>query len=1038
MNLVAGIGFELRKLFKEEGIVHNIKAYAYSSMTTIGPMVLCIVLVLALQKMMKAYNFVYLEWELFIATVTYSFVFSIILTSGLSMVLTRYIADMVYQKKYENIISSFYGALVIILPICAVICLVFLSGVSESLGYKVSAYLFFMELVIIWIQAVYLSALKDYLRIVRSFAIGVAVTLLIGWLLFYFTTIQQTIIALMACNVGFGIIVAMTMFHFEHVFPRNEKRNYFAFLQYFKKYPSIFFAGMFVYSGVYVHNFIYWISSDALVISNRFKLMPFYDLPVFYAYLSVVPSLVIFVVSVETSFYEKFRVYYLNISNDGTYKSMNQAKKEMQKALLKGISFLIEVQLLFTVLAIAFGLMWLPKVGFTMDQLDLFIMLALGFFFFIIMFVLIHALMYFDDRKGVFLISGLFVIINGVATYLTMNLTMNGLGMFIASVLVLVIALLRLLHVLWNIDYYTYCSQPLGSQSKQKKWKVPFLKPVTMFVLLVSASIVLAACSNEPEKPKEQDGIAEEVVTPSKIDGQLVEDKRLYDRDEDDSVKSLYITVLPKKDEKNDQVDWYGLNRMTDRYSEENLKIIIAEGTEDGAGPKPGMFGHGADASNAKISLRGNTARYAAQKSYKIKLFDETGLWQGQRTINLNKHISDFSRLRNKLSFDLMEQIPDMTSLRTQFVRLYVKDLTAVNPQSSYEDYGLYTHIEQPNEMFLKSHWLDPYGYLYKVSFFEFHRYPDQIKSISDPTYDKSDFETILEIKGREEHDKLIAMLDDVNNIQLPIDDVMEKHFDLDNFLTWTAMNILMDNMDTDANNFYLYSPLNSEKWYILPWDYDGAWELQREKNSIRPHQAGISNFWGSMLHNRYFRTEEHVQLLVDKVEELSTYINAQTVEDQLNKYAEVVEPFLFRAPDKHFLTEINTEYGTELQQIIDTPKRSVQRFLEDIKKPKPFFMNYVVDDGENLTLSWQISYDLQGDDLYYDITIANDPLLTQVIEKKENMQVNEFQMKKPKVGYYYWKVIVRDSEGNEQQSFEMYTDEEGDNYFGIRQFEVD
>lgn len=1038
MNLVAGIGFELRKLFKEEGIVHNIKAYAYSSMTTIGPMVLCIVLVLALQKMMRSYDFVYLEWELFIATVTYSFVFSIILTSGLAMVLTRFIADMVYQKNYEKIISSFYGALFVILPIAAIICLVFLSEVSESLGYRVSAYLFFMELVIIWIQAVYLSALKDYLRIVRSFAIGIAVTLLIGWILFHFTDIQQTTIALIASNIGFGVIVAMTMFHFEQVFPRNKDREYFSFFHYFKKYPSIFFAGMFVYSGVYVHNFVYWVSSDALVISDGFRLMPFYDLPVFYAYLSVVPSLVIFVVKVETSFYEKFRIYYLNVNNGGTFKSLKQAKKEMQKALLQGISFLIEVQVIFSILSIAFGLMWLPKVGFTMEQLDLFIILALGFFFFIIMFVLIHALMYFDDRKGVFLISGLFVIANGLLTYLTMNLNVNGLGMFIASVLVLVVALLRLLYVLRNIDYYTFCSQPLSSQGKRGKRKFLFAKPILVLGLYITTSFVLSACSNETQAVNELSEIEEPVNSSPEVSGKLVEDKRLYDRDVDDSIKSLYITILPDKEVKNDRVDWYGLNRMTDRYSEESLNIIIGEGIEDGAGPKSGMFGHGADSSNAKISLRGNTARYAAQKSYKIKLFDETGLWQGQRTLNLNKHISDFSRLRNKLSFDLMEQIPDITSLRTQFVRLYVKDLTAINSQPSYEDYGLYTHIEQPNEMFLKSHWLDPYGYLYKVTFFEFHRYPEQIKSVADPTYDKKGFETILEIKGREEHDKLIAMLEDVNNMQIPINDVMEKHFDLENFLTWTAINIITDNMDTDANNFYLYSPLNSEKWYILPWDYDGAWEQQRRTSNIRPHQSGISNFWGSMLHNRYFRTDEHVQLLVNKVEELSTYINAQTVEKQLNMYASVVEPYLFRAPDKQFLPEINTEYGKELQRIIATPERSVQRFIEDIEKPKPFFMNDIVDDGKSITFSWQISYDLQGNDLYYDVIIAKDPLLTQIIESQENLQANEFQIKKPKDGYYYWKVIVRDSEGNEQQSFEMYKDEEGDNYFGIRQFEVD
>lgn len=42
---MAGIGFELRKLYRQQGLVNNIKAYAYSTTTTIGPMLLCLVLV---------------------------------------------------------------------------------------------------------------------------------------------------------------------------------------------------------------------------------------------------------------------------------------------------------------------------------------------------------------------------------------------------------------------------------------------------------------------------------------------------------------------------------------------------------------------------------------------------------------------------------------------------------------------------------------------------------------------------------------------------------------------------------------------------------------------------------------------------------------------------------------------------------------------------------------------------------------------------------------------------------------------------------
>jgi len=622
---MAGIGFELRKLFKEEGLIHHVKAYTFSSMTTVGPMILCILLVAALQSMMSFFGSNYLDWEIYITTVTYCFIFSIILTCGPSMVLTRFIADIIFQKKYEQVISSFYGALIVLLPVCGIVCLLFLLGVSGSMGYKIATYLFFMELVILWIQGIYLSALKDYQRIVQSFAIGVIVSLISAWLLFQFLGMDATTTALAGIDIGFTVIVAMNMVHFEQVFPRNKQKDYFAYWGYFKKYPSAFFSGVFVYSGIYIHNFIYWFGKQGVVVADHYRVMPVYDFPVFYAYLSVVPSLIIFVVTVETSFYEKFRIYYRNVVDGGTYNSMDNAKKEMQKALLGGISFLVEVQLLFTVFSIALGLKLLPKIGFTMEQLDTFTLLALGFFFFIIMFVLLHALMYFDDRKGVLIISGLFFFSNGVLTYFTMMMEFNGLGMFIASFCVLAIAIFRLLYILQNIDYYTFCSQPLFPENKQKNVKTA-KSPMLFLSLVITTSLLLSACSKE-ETVTETAAEGAIVVATEEDTGKLVEDKRLYERDVDKSIKSLYITILPDTSGENDPVSWYELNRITDRYSEENLDIIMAEGSEDLTGPKHGMFGYGSDA-NAKISLRGNTARYAAQKSYKIKLFDDAGLWR--------------------------------------------------------------------------------------------------------------------------------------------------------------------------------------------------------------------------------------------------------------------------------------------------------------------------------------------------------------------------------------------------------------------------
>src|SRR5690606_37631676 len=122
---------------------------------------------------------------------------------------------------------------------------------------------------------------------------------------------------------------------------------------------------------IYLHNFVYWFSDNGSVINGAYHVYMFYDVPVFYAFISVMPTLITFVVSVETSFFEKFRHYYLNVLNEGTVQDIQNAKKQMQKTLMREISLLMEIQLLFTVLSVGIGILLLPRIGFTMQQIDL-------------------------------------------------------------------------------------------------------------------------------------------------------------------------------------------------------------------------------------------------------------------------------------------------------------------------------------------------------------------------------------------------------------------------------------------------------------------------------------------------------------------------------------------------------------------------------------------------------------------------------------------------------------------------------------------
>ncbi|WLR54465.1 CotH kinase family protein [Mesobacillus subterraneus] len=496
----------------------------------------------------------------------------------------------------------------------------------------------------------------------------------------------------------------------------------------------------------------------------------------------------------------------------------------------------------------------------------------------------------------------------------------------------------------------------------------------------------------------------------------------------------MYITIPKDNNDSFYELNhWYDLNSSnTDSPS---LDVVFSLN-----GKKEEAPGLSTAQTNATMSIRGRSNRVAPQKSYKIKLKDSAGLWKGQRTLNLNKHSYDMTRVRNKLSFDMFKNIPDIASFRTTFVHLYVKDETEGNALSEFKDYGLYTHIEQGNERYLAARGLDPNGQLYKAENFEFFRYPDEIKMADNEGYDKKLFEQRLEIHGSEDHQKLIEMLEDVNDYKMPINDVIDKHFDRDNYETWLAVNLLMDNTDVVSQNFYLYSPLNDNKWYFIPWDYDAAWGWEDEESSIEfpDWEDGIGLFWGVSLHNRFLKDQRNVESLSAKMEELSKIINEENTKEYLTTYRKIVEPFIQRQPDVNFLPMKAESFSKAFDALAAVPTREYQDYLDSLENPMPFFLNAANVSAGGITLTWEHSYDLQMDDLSYTVEISNNPDFQNPLVKKEQLRAASFSTETLPAGIYYWKVIAYDSKGNSQKAFDAYEDDDGNIYHGVQAFRVE
>ena len=411
---------------------------------------------------------------------------------------------------------------------------------------------------------------------------------------------------------------------------------------------------------------------------------------------------------------------------------------------------------------------------------------------------------------------------------------------------------------------------------------------------------------------------------------------------------------------------------------------------------------------------------------------DNKGEWNGQTTIALNKHQTDGLRFRNKMAYDLMADIDEMMGLRTTFVHLYVKDTTE-GGSGEFEDYGLYTQVEQLNKTALKAHGLDKNGHLYKINFFEFFRYEDIIMMADDPDYDLEAFEEILEIKGDDDHSKLIEMLEAVNDYSRTAEEVLEEYFDIENMAYWMAFHILVGNRDTQSRNVYIYSPLNSNKWYFYSWDNDtmlkrGEYALNNRSEGLG-WEDGVSNYWGNALFQRALKTEIFREALTAAVEDLKSYLSPDRINAMVEEYSAIVKPYLYRMPDVQYAPLTETQYDAIGAALSDEIQTNYESYYESYHKPMPFYIGVPqVEDGQ-MVYTWDAAYDFDAETITYTFELATDYTFADPLIHEEGLLIPDVKGDTLPAGQYFIRVTAENTSGYEQCAFDYYVIESGKVY---------
>lgn len=468
---MAGIGFELKKLFVGRGAIRKVRAYVYTSIVTSGTMFLAVVLLLGIQRIALVMETPEHTRETLVVMIVYAMLLSMLLTSCFQTFLSRYVADMLYMEKPERVMPSLLGGSLLLMVVGGILYgFVLAQAPSIPLLDRVLNWVLFMELIPVWLQMSYITAAKDYRRILLVFLLGVGAALALGAVLCLCGINIQTAL-LLSLVIGYGIMLTGFTQVLLRYFPTGSGSP-FAFLSALDHTADLLLSGLFVMFGAFIHMILMWYSPLGMVVTGLFRQAASYDAAAFYAFLVTLPANISFIVSVEVNFYEKYRDYFGAITNGGTLSEITNARKSMITVLKQEIFKLSQVQIFFMVLHIVLMRYFLEQIGFTTEMIAMFQVMSIGYSAYAIGNCLMLLLLYFNDRRGALFTAFTFCAVDTVVTVLSLNGSQlfYGVGLVAAGIAMYLVALPRLLYYVNDIDYHVFCGQPVLASTKVKFW----------------------------------------------------------------------------------------------------------------------------------------------------------------------------------------------------------------------------------------------------------------------------------------------------------------------------------------------------------------------------------------------------------------------------------------------------------------------------------------------------------------------------------------------------------------------------------------
>lgn len=456
---MAGIGFELRKLLNRESFSDLLQVYTYAGIISAGPWILSIIGILLIGIFSIGVVHPHSLIVKFQMSVTYVMASSLILTGIVQLSFTRFIADRLFEKKDNWVLPNFNGLLLTTVAVSGIVGLgVILSLFSEeSVIYRLLLLASFVIMCATWIATVFLSGMKRYKAIVALFFIGYAVVIITALLLRPFG-----LEGLMAGFVCGHLLLLTGMMSLIYRGFRSERGIGFDLFRPGAMFGSLALTGLFYNSAIWADKFIFWYTPETSQhVIGPLRASVIYDLPIFLAYLAIIPGMAVFLVRIETDFVEHYNKFYDCVRNGAPLSTIEHTRNNLTRAARAALFDIAKVQAVTILLIFALGEQLLQWLGISPLYLPLLSVDVVATSLQVVLLGILNILFYLDKRRIVMMLTGLFLLSNVLLTLFSIQLSVAffGYGFALSLLITVLVGLWWLQQRLDSLEYETFMLQ---------------------------------------------------------------------------------------------------------------------------------------------------------------------------------------------------------------------------------------------------------------------------------------------------------------------------------------------------------------------------------------------------------------------------------------------------------------------------------------------------------------------------------------------------------------------------------------------------